>query len=347
MVTETKNRSPLDAVQSAREILTAECNDLRSSLYKDLVLNALKCKRDELDTLDLKVINRTLAEFRHAARAFKPFRGVRKLSIFGSGRVTANSPNYQQAVKLGELAVKEGYMVITGAADGIMRAGIEGAGTENSFGVKILLPFEGAPNKFIRDDPKLINFKYFFTRKIFFVMEADAVALFPGGFGTHDEGFEVLTLLQTGKAPPMPVVLVEAPGDDYWEAWDQFIRLQFLTRHLISKEDLCFYRIVKTPEEARNWIKYYYSSYHSMRQVGRTLVIRLEKELSDFQLKGLSERYADLFENGEIQKCEPLAEEADEPDLLSKPRISFQYNHKSAGRLNELVLAINRCGEEI
>jgi uncharacterized protein (TIGR00730 family) len=347
MVTEAKNYKPLDALQSAHEVLTAECRDLRSSLYRDLLLKALKCKRDDLDTLDLKVINRTLAEFRHAAKAFKPYRNVRKISIFGSGRVSSDSPTYKQAVKLAQLAVSKGYMVITGAAEGIMRAGIEGAGCENSFGVKILLPFEKESNKLIQADPKLLNFKYFFTRKIFFVMEADAVVLFPGGFGTHDEGFEVLTLLQTGKAPLMPVVLVEAPGDNYWEAWDQFIRLQMLTRHLICREDLSFYKIVKSGEEASNWIKYYYSTYHSMRQVGSSLVIRLEKELQDVYIRGLNDGFQDIVENGEMRKTGPLADEADEPELLSKPRICFNYNHKNAGRLNELVLAINRLGENV
>ena len=162
-----------------------------------------------------------------------------------------------------------------------MRAGIEGASPENSFGVNILLPSEQAPAKVIQDDPKLVTFKYFFTRKVFFVMEADAIALFPGGFGTQDEGFEVLTLLQTGKAPPMPVVLMELPGEAYWETWDKFIRQQLLASGFIDPEDLSFYKIMHSPEEAADWIESYYSTYHSMRQVCSRLVIRLEKELTD------------------------------------------------------------------
>jgi uncharacterized protein (TIGR00730 family) len=347
MVTDIKLNNSMGALKSAHEILTGECKDLRSSLCKDLVLNALKCKRDGLDTLDLKIINRALTEFRHAAKVFRPYRNVRKISIFGSGRVTPDNQTYQQAVKLGQLVAAEGNMVITGAAEGIMRAGMEGAGSEKSFGVKILLPFKGEPNDIILADPKLLSFKYFFTRKTFFVMEADAVVLFPGGFGTHNEGFEVLTLLQSGKTPLLPVVLVEAPNDNYWEVWDQFICLQLLTRNLISREDLSFYRIVKSPEEARNWIKFYYSTYHSMRQIGCSLVIRLEKELPDIHIKELNEKFKDLLDAGEIRKVTPLADEADEPDLLSKPRISLNYNHKSAGRLNELILAINRLGEKI
>jgi uncharacterized protein (TIGR00730 family) len=346
MVTDTKLINSTEMLQSAHEVLTAECKDLRSSLYRDLVMNALKCKRDELDTLDLKVISRALAEFRHAARAFKPYRHIRKVSMFGSARVTPDSANYQSAAKFGELAAKAGFMVITGGADGIMRAGIEGAGAENSFGINILLPLEQSANKIIQKDPKSINFKYFFTRKIFFVMEADAIALFPGGFGTHDEAFEVLTLLQTGKAPPMPVVLIESPGENYWEAWDHFIRSQLLTRRLISKEDLSFYHIVNSPEQARNYIKFYYSTYHSLRQVRNTLVIRLEKELAEYQIKILNARFADIIESGEIKKVSPMADEADEAALLDKPRISFNFNHKSAGRLNEMILTINRMGEE-
>ncbi len=333
-----------DALRAAREILTTDAQDLRSLLYRDILLNALKCKRDELDILDLKVINRAVAEFRHAARVFKPYRGVRKVSIFGSAREKKGSPYYELAVRFGRSLVERGFMVITGAAEGIMRAGIEGAGVENSFGVNILLPFEKGPTKLLHDDPKVVRFKYFFTRKVFFVMEADAVALFPGGFGTHDEGFEVLTLLQTGKAPPMPVVLMELPGERYWESWDRFVRQQLLARGFVSREDLTLYRIVRSPEEATDWIAAYYSTYHSQRQVGNRLVIRLEKELSDEHIATLNATFRDLVASGKISKTAALHEEADEPELRSKPRIVFAYDRGRAGRLNELILAINRLG---
>jgi len=336
-----------DTLRMVQEVLATDRKDLRSLLYKDIVLNALKCKRAELDILDLKVINRAVAEFRHAACVFKPYRMVRKVSIFGSARITRRSPYYQLAVKLGRLLVENGFMVITGAAEGIMRAGIEGAGPHNSFGVNILLPFERGPTSIIRDDPKVVRFKYFFTRKVFFVMEADAIALFPGGFGTHDEGFEVLTLLQTGKAPPMPVVLMELPGEQYWEAWDQFVRQQLLSRRFISPEDLSFYKIIHSPDEAVDWIRLYYSTYHSIRQVRDRLVIRLEKELLDSHVSNLNEAFQDLVESGEIAKTPALPEEEDEPNLWSKPRIAFVYNKKSAGRLNEMILMINRLGQTI
>jgi len=334
-----------DVLKALQNILTAEKGDLRSLLLRDILLNSLKCKRDDIDVLDLKVINRSLAEFRHAACVFKPYRTVRKVSIFGSAREVEGSPYYQLAVRLGNLLAEMGYMVITGAADGIMKAGIEGAGPKNSFGVNILLPFEKSASAILKDDPKVVRFKYFFTRKIFFVMEADAFALFPGGFGTHDEGFEVLTLLQTGKSPPMPVVLMELPGEQYWETWDQFIRQQLLARRYISPEDLSFYHIVRSGEEAAEWINFYYSTYHSTRQVRDKLVIRLEKELPDSDITELNDAFQDLIESGKISKTSALPEEEDEPDLRMKPRIAFFYNRKSAGRLNEMILMINRLGQ--
>lgn len=338
---------PEEALEEAREILSSESDELRALLYRDILLNALKCAQDDLDILDLKIIHRAVAEFRHAARIFKPYRGLRKVSIFGSARETEDSPDFELAVELGQRLVEAGFMVITGAAEGIMRAGVEGAGAEHSFGVNILLPFEWGVTRLLRDDPKVVNFRYFFTRKVFFVMEAAAVALFPGGFGTHDEGFEVLTLLQTGKAPPMPVVLMEPPGGGYWAAWDAFVREQLLGRGFVSPEDLGFYRIVPSPEEATDWIASYYATYHSIRQVGDRLVIRLEKELTDDHVVELNRAFPDLTAAGPIEKSAPLPAEHDQPDLLGKPRLAFPYDRDRAGRLNELILAINRMGREV
>ena len=340
-----KSGNTENALKTAQEILTCNDKDLRSFLNKDIVMNSLNCQN--LDILDLKMIDRMVAEFQHAAYVFKPYRSVRKVSIFGSARVTEDSPYYQLAVKFGRSVAEKGFMVITGAADGIMRAGIEGARPENSFGVNILLPSEQAPAKVIQDDPKLVTFKYFFTRKVFFVMEADAIALFPGGFGTQDEGFEVLTLLETGKAPPMPVVLMELPGEEYWETWDKFIKQQLLARGFLDPEDLSFYKIMHSPEEAANWIKSYYSTYHSMRQVRNRLVLRLEKELLDSHIAELNAKFPDVIESGEIYKTLALPDEADEPDLQLKARIAFSYNKKSAGRLNELILVIDQLGGSI
>jgi uncharacterized protein (TIGR00730 family) len=346
--TETKdmNLAKLDTItdidKQIKDLISSECDDLRLTLYREIIANALKCQRDTLDILDLKVLNRTLAEFRYAARVFKPYRHVRKVSIFGSSRIPEGTPYYDMARDFGRLVSQNGFMAITGAAQGIMKAGIEGSGPENSFGINILLPSGNDTADIIRNDPKLIVFKYFFTRKTFFVMEADAFALFPGGFGTHDEGFEVLTLLQTGKAPPMPLVLMELPGDDYWETWDRFIREQLLDRDFIRPEDLSFYKIVHSPEEGLDVIRNYYLTYHSMRQIQEKLVLRLEKDLTDKQLKILNDSFRDILGSGEIKRTAAFTVEEDEPGLWIKPRIAFNFNNKSSGRLNELILMLNR-----
>jgi uncharacterized protein (TIGR00730 family) len=334
-----------DILHHVTEIYTHGDVNFRFRLHREIIINALKFKRDELDTLDLKVMNRAMSEFRYAARVFKPYRKMRKVSIFGSARTPENDPYYQAAVDFARFVSQQGFMVITGAADGIMKAGNVGAGADKSFGANILLPAEQGANPVIADDPKLITFRYFFTRKLFFVMEAHAVALFPGGFGTHDEGFEVLTLLQTGKAPLIPLVLVELPGEDYWESWSQFIIKQMLKRKLISEDDLSLYKIVHSPQQGVEWILNFYSTYHSMRLVRDKLVLRLEKDLYDQDIEQLNQSFADLIRNGKIEQVAPFTAESDEPDLLSKPRIAFSYNGRSSGRLNQMILTINQMGK--
>jgi predicted Rossmann-fold nucleotide-binding protein len=324
-------------VEEVSETWLAAEHDFTSWLHRELIVNALKAKRNELNILDLKVINRFLDEFRYAARVFKPYRGIRKVSIFGSARTTEVDPYYTYAVDFAR-------MVITGSGDGIMKAGNTGAGKEHSFGANILLPFEQAPNSVMMEDTKLITFRFFFTRKLFFLMEAHAVALFPGGFGTHDEGFEALTLLQTGKTPLMPLALMELRGEDYWESWDAFVQKQMLRRGLISEEDVSLYRIVHTPQEAVDLITHYYSTYHSMRQVKDRLVIRLQHELPGERLAELSETFRDIIVDGDIEQTGPLPAEADEPHLAQFPRIVFRNSRQRPGRLNQLVLAINELG---
>jgi len=317
--------------------------DLASVLYRELVVNALKCKRDALDILDLKVLSRAMAEFRYAARVFKPYRLLRKVSIFGSARTPEDDPYYKYAVEFARLLAREQFMVITGAAQGIMKAGNVGAGAEKSFGVNILLPFEQAANVVIGDDPKLVTFKYFFIRKLFFLMEAHAVALFPGGFGTHDEGFETLTLIQTGKAPPMPLLLMELPGEDYWHNYDAFVRDQLFGRGLISPEDLSLYKIIESPEDGVAWVKSYYSTYHSIRHVRGKLVIRMERELSDEAVRELNESFGDIVSKGKIEKAAAFPDESNEPHLQDKSRLALSYK-PSPSRLHEMILAINRLG---
>ncbi len=336
--------TPERVIDEIRALYADPDPDLSTRLVRELIVHALKCRRDELEVLDLKVLSRAMAEFRYAARVFKPYRDHRKVSIFGSARTPETDPYYQMAVEFASLLAKSGFMVITGAAEGIMKAGNQGAGAEASFGVNILLPFEQAANTIIGDDPKLITFKYFFTRKIFFLMEASAVALFPGGFGTHDEGFETLTLIQTGKAPPMPLLLMELPGETYWESFDRFVREELLERRLISAKDLNLYKIVHSAKDGVEYIARFYSVYHSTRQVRDKLVIRLERELTDTAVRTLASEFADLIKQGAIEKKGPLAEEANEPELMEKPRIVFSFNRQSPARLIEMIWRINELG---
>ena len=232
-------------------------------------------------------------------------------------------------------------MVITGGADGIMRACQEGAGREQSFGVNIMLPFEQGPNDTIADDPKLINFKYFFTRKLMFVKESNAIALFPGGFGTHDEGFEVLTLAQTGKSDPQPIVCLQTPGCDYWDQWRDFVHNQLLARKLIDQEDLSLFKIFTSEEDALQEILGFYRNYHSTRFVGGALVMRLREQLSDSQVKTINTAFGDLLVEGSFEQRGSLPEEFDEPSLGALPRLVFSYNRRSAGRLRQLIDHLN------
>jgi len=344
---ERRTYTPDEMIEEVREIVKDADPGFSTRLFRELLLNSLKCKRDDLEILDLKVLSRAMAEFRYAARIFKPYRDRRKVSIFGSARTAEDDPYYTMAVEFARQLVAADFMVITGAAEGIMKAGNAGAGAENSFGVNILLPFEQAANEVIGDDPKLITFKYFFIRKLFFLMEAHAVALFPGGFGTHDEGFETLTLIQTGKATPMPFMLMELPGEDYWESYDKFIREQLLARNLISQEDLSLYKIIHTPEDGVKWVTAFYSTYHSMRFVRNRLVIRLQKELSDESVAALGEEFTDLVKRGTIEKTKALPDEQNEPDLWHQPRIKFAYNRQSPSRLIEMIHRINELGDGV
>jgi hypothetical protein len=233
-------------------------------------------------------------------------------------------------------------MVITGGADGIMRAAQEGAGRENSFGVNIMLPFEQGPNSTIADDPKLITFKYFFTRKLMFQKEANAIVLFPGGFGTHDEGFEILTLAQTGKSNPQPIVCLQAPGCDYWDDWSVFLTKQLLARKLINEEDLHLFTILTSAEAAVDHIIGFYRRYHSIRFVGRQLAMRLKQTITDRQLEDVQVRFSDIVSDGTFELRGPLEEELDEPALRELPRLVFHFNRRSAGRLRQLIDHLNQ-----
>jgi len=331
-----------DMLQQIRTLLESPEDDLQAAIMKELLASILKLHEAHLDLLDLKIVNRSIKELRHAFRVFHDYRDRRKVSIFGSARTPSDDPNYRIAYEFSKRIVEAGFMVITGGADGIMRACQEGAGRENSFGVNIMLPFEQGPNATIADDPKLVTFKYFFTRKLIFQKEANAIALFPGGFGTHDEGFEILTLAQTGKSDPQPIVCLQAPGCDYWDEWHRFIQNQLLGRKLVSPEDFSLYKIFSSAEDAIEEIKRFYRRFHSLRYVGRQLVMRLTHALSPEQVAALHDQFGDLLAEGTFELRGHLPEELDEPSLTGLPRLVFLSNRRSAGRLRQLIDHLNR-----
>jgi uncharacterized protein (TIGR00730 family) len=327
--------------KQVEEFLALPDSDPQAAILKELLGSVLRLNTARLDMLDLKIIHRSLKEMRYAFRVFKPYRHRRKVSIFGSARLPTDTPLYDLARRVAALLSQQGFMIITGAGDGIMRAANEGAGRENSFGVNILLPFEQEANPSIVDDPKLMTFKYFFTRKLFFARESHASAVFPGGFGTHDECFEILTLLQTGKNNPHPVVMIDVPGGTYWRKWQRFIQEDMLATKLISPDDLHLFRIVDSAEAAVAEIAGFYKTYHSCRFVKGRLVLRLQHPLAATQVDQLNEQLGHLYPGGKVEQRSALPEEADEPELLAFPRLVVPYDRRSAGNLRQLIDLIN------
>ena len=295
---------------------------------------------------DLKILSRTLRELRYAFKVFSPYRRKRKVTVFGSARTQPDEPAYVQAVALGRTMAEAGWLVVTGAASGIMEAGHRGAGRESSMGLNIMLPFEQSANPVIAGDAKLVHMKYFFTRKLMFVKECGAVVCLPGGFGTLDEAMEVITLLQTGKRDMIPVVLLDAPGGQYWQALHDYITTHLLRARMISPEDLHLYKIADNYETARAEILQFFRVYHSMRYVKQDLVLRLQEPLHPLLLEAINREFVDLLTEGDIQQREALPLERDEQDLAHFPRLVFRFNRRSLGRLRLLIDAINRGSVE-
>ncbi len=309
----------------------------------DIVENALKLLADVRDSGDVRIIKIALRELRYAFRLFAPFTGKRKVTIFGSARMEADAPEYKQAVEFGRKISAAGFMVITGAGSGIMQAGHEGAGPAKSFGVNIRLPWEQAANPVIAEDKKLVTFRYFFTRKLIFVRHSDAIVLFPGGFGTFDEGYEALTLMQTGKSQLMPLVLVDKPGGVFWKTWDTNVRGLLLKAKLISPEDVHLYQITDSVDEAVSIITRFYHNFHSTRFVKDLLVIRLKDPPPNSALEAMNRDFADIIVAGKIEVIPPTPDEAEDKDHLDLARIAFQFNRRDYGRLRQLIDAVNGC----
>lgn len=302
----------------------------------------VRMAESDIDRLDWKICNASLQDMERAFKTFYPYQHVRKVAIFGSARIASDTPEYALAVEFARRVTQQGFMVITGAGGGIMQAGNEGAGREKSFGLNIQLPFEQGANPFIEGDRKLVPFKYFFTRKLFFLRESDALALFPGGFGTQDEAFECITLSQTGKSSPMPLVLIDKPGGNYWHDWNDYIHKQLLKRGLISQDDPSLYTITDQLDVACEAIASFYRVFHSCRYVGNRLVMRLNSELTDEDVEQLNETFSEILVKGRIEKSQPLPHDAQDADGLC--HLSLYFNQRDLGRLYQLIAAINQCG---
>lgn len=319
--------------------------DRAQRLIAEMTATAQGLGEDGASIGDLKIVNAALRELRSAFKLFAPYRHIRKVSTFGSARSRAGDPTFRLAEQFARRIADAGFMVITGAGGGIMEACQRGAGRERSFGVNITLPFEQQPNPVIHGDAKLMSFKYFFTRKLFFIKEAHAVVLFPGGFGTHDEGFEVLTLLQTGKSQPMPLVLLDIPRGTYWKTWQHYVHDHLLRRGLISEHDLALFKVTDSVEAAVNEITSYYLIYHSARYVRDLLVLRLQHRLSEARVAELGAEFADITSGEGIVQRGAFPVERDDPAILHLPRLVFRFNRANFGRLRVLIDRINTAPE--
>jgi uncharacterized protein (TIGR00730 family) len=314
-----------------------------AEFLEEMIHTTLRLIRNQTSRGDVKILNAALRELVYAFRIFAPYRGTRKVTIFGSARIAEDAPEYRQAAAFARNMSTRGWMVITGAGEGIMKAGQDGAGRDQSFGVNIRLPFEQTANEIIQNDAKLITFRYFFTRKLVFVKETDAIALFPGGFGTMDEAFETLTLLQTGKSPLLPLVCVDWEGGDYWRTWDAYIRGTLLARGLIADEDLSLYRVTDRVDQATNEILTFYRNYHSSRYVGNRLVLRLHRAPAPEVVARLENEFRDIFAEGGFSVGPALPEEEAEDSALAElPRFTFIFNRRSFGRLRQLIDELNQ-----
>jgi uncharacterized protein (TIGR00730 family) len=336
-------RSPaeIDLRRRIHELIDLKGGGANPDLVAEIIENALKMLKDVTDRGDARVISTAIRELRLAYKLFNPYAERRKVTMFGSARTLPTKAEYQQATDFARKIAAAGWMVITGAGPGIMQAGHEGAGLENSFGANIRLPWEQTANPVISKDKKLITFKYFFTRKLTFLRNSDAVVLFAGGFGTLDEGFEALTLMQTGKSRLMPLIMLDPPGADYWNTWDRTIREHLLRNKLISADDLRLYECTDDVDHAVKIITRFYRNYHSMRFVHERLVIRLRHVPSESALQALNEDFADIIVGEKIHVCDPFPEEVEDNQHLDMPRIALDFDRRHYGRLRMLVDQLN------
>ncbi len=329
------------AEQLIEELLEFCAEPELRDLFREMLTTLVKLGQEHKDRGDYKLINTALKELRHAFRVFLDYRDVRKVMIFGSARTPEDHPAYQMAMDLAQQLADRGMMIITGAGGGIMEAANRGAGRDRSFGINIKLPFEQKANPYIDGDPKLMEFKYFFTRKLMFIKESQATVLFPGGLGTLDEGFENLTLFQTGKCMPQPIIMVEPENGTYWKHWLTYIKKELLEGGYISDIDLNLFKLVNSNEAALKAINDYYRAYHSLRYVGDETVLRFTLPISDEVVESLNQNYSDILRGGQFRTSQPLPAELESIQQPYLPRLVFSFDKKRFGRLNQMIEWLN------
>jgi uncharacterized protein (TIGR00730 family) len=323
------------------ELLDSVGVSARRELYRAILGTVVHLAEERTDALDLKLASAALAEMAEAFKVFRPFREARKVTFFGSARTLSEDPLYLQARQLAQRMAGHGWMVVTGAGPGIMAAGMEGAGQARSLGVNIRLPHEQGANLFIAQDPKLVEMRYFFTRKLMLIKESDGYAVLPGGFGTLDEAFELLTLLQTGKAQPAPLVLLDVPEGTYWRGWRRFVEEEVTARGFVEADDHSLYKVTADVGEAARELLGFFRNYHSVRWVGDLLVVRLRKAPTRAQLSDLNDRFGDIVVSGTIRPTKPLSPERSGDDHLELPRLALRFDRMHYGRLRQLINALN------
>lgn len=330
-----------DAMDDALVELLDDIDPADREFVFELMVSAVRLSREDVDRGELKMMAASVKEFRYSFGVFAPYEGIRKCTVFGSARTKVGDPAYTCAHDFAAAIADREWMVITGAGPGIMEAGHEGAGADKSFGVNIVLPFEADANPVIADDPKLINFKYFFTRKVMFMKESHAFVMLPGGFGTMDEAFELLTLIQTGKSQPAPIVLLDPPGGTYWDLWKTFVEVELRDNGMIAPDDLALVMVTDSIDEAVEEVCRFYRTYHSLRFVGNRLVLRLHREIGDEELARLNADFGHILERGEIERIAATDAEVRDDDQVDLHRIAFRFDRRSWAGVRRLIDALN------
>ena len=307
----------------------------------EILRNTYELASSDVDRLDLKITRDAVKEMTTAFRMFAPYAHVPKVTVFGSARTHPTDPLYDQARELARSLADAGWMVVTGAGPGIMAAATEGAGADRSFGVTIRLPFEEEANELLEGSDRVVSMKYFFTRKLMLIKESSGFVSLPGGFGTQDEVLELLTLMQTGKATPAPLVLLDVPGQTYWKAWEDFIGNELVAAGLVSPGDTNLFLITDDVDEAATEIRGFWRNYDSIRWVGQRLVVRLRAEPTDAELAQLNERFGDLCVEGGIERTGPLRAEVSDNDKLELPRLVLRFSVRKGAGFRDMIRFLN------